>query len=74
MVKTDCLFLNFEGLKLHITNISSRIIIMKKAKYLRRLVKEDDVKVNQILRDHWQEFNICKFHRVPADMRSSVVM
>lgn len=46
---------------------------MKKAEYLRRLVKEEDVKVTQILRDHWKEFKKNKLHRVPSDMRSSVV-
>lgn len=46
---------------------------MKKAEYLKQLIKEKDVKVSQILQEHWNEFKKTKLHRVPKDMRSSVV-
>lgn len=46
---------------------------MKKAEYLRQLVKEKNIKVSGILKDHWAEFKKTMIHRVPADMRKSVV-
>jgi|LFRM01.1.fsa_nt_gb ribosomal protein S27E len=46
---------------------------MKKEEYLKQLVKEKDIKVSQILKEHWAEFKKTKLHRVPEDMRKSVV-
>ena len=46
---------------------------MKKAEYLKQLMKEKDVKISQILKDHWAEFKRTKLYKVPEDMRKSVV-
>ena len=44
---------------------------MKKAEYLKQLVKEKDIKVSQILSDHWAEFKKTKLYKVPKDIRRS---
>lgn len=46
---------------------------MKKAEYLKQLIKEKDVKISQILKDHWAEFKRTKIYKVPEDMRKSVI-
>ena len=40
---------------------------------MKQLVKEKDVKVSQILKDHWTEFKKTKLYKVPEDMRKSIV-
>ncbi len=46
---------------------------MRKEEYIKQLVKEKDIKVSQILNEHWAEFKKTKLHRVPEDMRQSVI-
>lgn len=46
---------------------------MRKEEYLKQLVKEKDVKVSQILKEHWAEFKKTKLYKVPEDMKKSVV-
>lgn len=46
---------------------------MKKEEYLKQLVKEKNIKVTQILSDHWIEFENANLHRVSRDMCESAV-
>lgn len=46
---------------------------MKKEEYLKQLVKEKQIKVSQILKEHWKEFKKTNLYKVPEDMRKSVV-
>jgi hypothetical protein len=46
---------------------------MKKTEYLKSIEKKSNIKISQILADHWIEFKKTKIHKVPADMRKSVI-